>query len=95
MTQTIKSDLTPGIGEFIKGADSKGSKKKFKDTKRIDDDDEDDYKAALTHSVYPQCSGNKAHVCRFSNEQISECKIIGPSSFSPNIDNELYQSLKP
>ena len=63
-----------GIGEFIKVAESKGSKNKFKDTKRIDDEDEeeDDYQAAHTNSVYPQCSGDKAHVCRFGNEQISK-----------------------
>jgi len=71
LTQLIGSITDSiGIGEFIKGADGKGFKKKFKDTKRIDDDDEDDYKAALTSSVYPQCSGDKAHVCRFSNEEI-------------------------
>ena len=61
-----------GIGEFIKVAESKGSKNKFKDTKRIDDDDEDDYQATHTNSVYPQCSGDKAHVCRFGSEQISK-----------------------
>ena len=72
-----------GIGEFIKVAESKGSKNKFKDTKRIDDDEdeEDDYQAAHTNSVYPQCSGDKAHVCRFGNEQISKFTILNlPSS---------------
>ena len=67
-----------GIGEFIKVADNKGSKNKFKDTKRIDDADEDDYKATYTNSVYPQCSGDKAHVCRFSNEQISKFTQSSP-----------------
>ena len=66
------SEPITGIGEIIKVADSKGSRKKFKDTERIDDEELDDYNAASTSSVYPLCSGDKAHVCRFSNEQISK-----------------------